>query len=86
MPNIRSSAKRVRTSEKRRSYNRAIKSEMRTLVKKFDEAVQGGEKETAAERFRKAASALDRAAGKGVVHKNFVARKKSRMASKLASL
>lgn len=86
MPNIRSAAKRVRTSAKRRTYNRSIKSEVKTLVKKFELAVQSGEKEAALERFRKAASALDKAAVKGVVHKNLAARKKSRMASKLASL
>ncbi len=86
MPNTRSAAKRVRTSQKRRAYNRAIKSRVKTLIKRFEEAVQGGEKELAMERFRVAASALDRAAIKGVVHKNLAARKKSRMASKLASL
>jgi len=86
MPNIKSAVKRVRTSQARRSYNRSIKSKVKTLVKKFEEAVQSGMKEAAVERFRIAASALDRAAAKGVVHKNLAARKKSRMASKLASL
>lgn len=86
MPNIPSAAKRARSSARRRMYNRSIKSEVKTLVKKFEQAVLSGEKDEAVARFRKAASALDKAAGKGVVHKNLAARKKSRMASKLASL
>lgn len=86
MPNIKSAEKRVHTSEKRRAYNRSIKSRVKTLVKRFEEAVQGGVKETAEERYRIAASALDRAAAKGVVHKNLAARKKSNMARKLASI
>ncbi|MBO2520610.1 MAG: 30S ribosomal protein S20 [Clostridia bacterium] len=86
MPNTRSAAKRVRSSQARRLYNRSIKSRVRTLVKKFEQAVQSGEKELAVERYRAAASALDKAAAKGVVHKNLAARKKSRMATKLASL
>lgn len=86
MPNTRSAAKRVRSSQARRLYNRSIKSRVRTLVKKFEQAVQSGEKELAVERYRAPASALDKAAAKGVVHKNLAARKKSRMATKLASL
>ena len=80
MPNIRSAAKRARTSAKRRMYNRAIKSEVRTLVKRFDEAVQGGEKEAASERFPRRQGARP-GSRKGVVHKNLAARKKSRMAT-----
>lgn len=84
--NTPSAIKRVRTSEKRRLYNRSIKSAVRTMVRRFDEAVASGEASAANERFVKAASALDRAVSKGVLHKNTAARKKSRMASRLTSL
>lgn len=86
MANTLSAQKRVRTSEKRRMYNRSVKSAVKTLVKRFEEAVAAGEVQLAKERFSKAASALDKAVVRGVLHKNTAARKKSRMAVKLAKL
>lgn len=85
MANSRSAIKRIRTNAKRRDYNRATKSRVRTLIKKFEAAVQEGQLDVAKERYNEAASALDKAAIKGVLHKNQAARKKSRMAVKLAS-
>lgn len=86
MANTRSAAKRARSSQKRRLYNRSVKSTVKTLVKRFEEAVAAGDAQLARERYSKAASALDKAVNKGVLHKNAAARKKSRMATKLAKL
>lgn len=86
MANTRSAAKRVRSSQRRRLYNRSVNSTVRTLVKRFEEAVAAGDAQLAQERYTKAASALDKAVNKGVLHKNAAARKKSRMATKLARL
>lgn len=86
MANIKSAEKRARTSEKRRMYNRSIKSRVRTMVTKFEQAAASGERESASARFVQAASELDKAVSKGVLHKNLAARKKSRMAKKLAAL
>jgi small subunit ribosomal protein S20 len=79
VPVIKSAMKRARTSAKRQRYNRAIKSEIKTHVRKFRNA----EGDTAVAAFRQAASKLDRAANKGVVHPNKAARLKSRMAKRL---
>lgn len=84
--NTASAKKRARSSLKRRERNRSVKSRVRTLVKRFEEAVESGGTDAANERYVAAASALDRAASKGIVHKNFAARKKSRMAKRLSSL
>lgn len=81
IPIIKSAKKRARTSEKRHDYNQAIKSRVKTNVRKFIEA-EGEAKET---NFRIAASALDRAANKGVIHPNKAARTKSRMAKRMAA-
>jgi small subunit ribosomal protein S20 len=77
MPNIKSAAKRVRQDEKRRMRNRINKSKLRTALKKYDGA------EDKAEALPKAFAALDRAVGKGVIHRNKADRKKSRLAKKL---
>ena len=86
MANTKSAAKRARTSEKRRMYNRSIKSRVKTMITKFEQAVASGERESASARFVQAASALDKAVSKGVLHKNLAASRKSRMARKLAAL
>lgn len=86
MANSRSALKRIRTSEKSRLRNQSAKSRVRTLVRKFEEAVVSGDQAAAGETFAEASSALDRAASKGILHQNMAARKKSRMASRLTSL
>ncbi|BAS28521.1 30S ribosomal protein S20 [Limnochorda pilosa] len=83
MPNTRSAAKRARQSERRRQRNQAVKSATRTAVRRTREALEGGNAQTAAERLQAAASALDRAARKGVIHRNEAARRKSRLARRL---
>ena len=82
MPNIKSAIKRVKVNEKKNLRNRMIKSAMRTSVKKFDTAVLNGTADQAA--LSATASAIDRAASKGVLHKNAANRKKARLAKRLA--
>lgn len=79
MPNIKSAIKRVKTSEKSAQRNRVVKTRMRTSVKKFEVAAEAGEKENLKELYLNAVSNVDRAASKGVIHKNASARKKSQL-------
>lgn len=83
MANSPSAIKRARTNIKRRDHNRSIKSKVRTLVRNFDAALDEGNVDKAKDGYNAAASALDKAASKGVVHKNEAARRKARMATKL---
>ena len=82
MPNIKSAIKRVKVNQKKNLRNRMIKSAMRTSLKKFDAAVVGGSADQA--QLSGAQSAVDRAASKGVMHKNAANRKKARLAKKMA--
>ncbi|MGN1280797.1 MAG: 30S ribosomal protein S20 [Succinivibrio sp.] len=81
MPNIKSAKKRVELSEKARQHNVAARSKMRTLIKNVIKAVQSGDKEAAKTAFSVAEPVLDRAANKGLVHKNKVARHKSNLSA-----
>ena len=82
MANIKSSAKRDEKSKELRAKNRADKTEMKTKLKKFDAAVAEGNREEAANAYKVAVQSVDRAAGKGLLHKNNAAHKKSAMAQK----
>ncbi|WP_026460785.1 30S ribosomal protein S20 [Schaalia suimastitidis] len=86
MANIKSQIKRIRTNEKRRLRNQAVKSELKTLVRKAREAVEAGDKEAAVEALRVASRKLDKAVSKGVIHKNQAANRKSKLARRVASL
>lgn len=86
MANIKSAKKRIKVIETKTLRNRMIKSSLKTAIKKFLVAVEGGNVEEAKTTFVAATKALDMAASKGIVHKNKVARNKSRLASKLNSL
>ena len=79
MPNIKSAVKRDEKSKQLRAKNRADKTALKTVIKKFDAAVEGGEKTAAAESYKVAVKAVDKAAAKGLLHKNNVANKKSRI-------
>jgi small subunit ribosomal protein S20 len=81
--NIKSQIKRVKTNEKRRMRNKSVRSSVRTAVRKFREAVEAGDNENAALLQRAAARALDKAASKGVIHKNQAANRKSAMAKRI---
>jgi small subunit ribosomal protein S20 len=80
MANIKSQIKRNKQNETRRERNKAVKTALKTSTKKVHTAVADGDAETAATLQRDSARALDKAAGKGVLHKKTAARKKSRLA------
>jgi small subunit ribosomal protein S20 len=86
MANTASARKRIRQTERRTERNHARKSRMRTFIKKVEAAIAGGDKTVAAEALRVAQPELQRAATKGVIHSNTVARKISRLAARIKSL
>ncbi|MGW5052274.1 30S ribosomal protein S20 [Actinokineospora sp. NPDC004072] len=86
MANIKSQLKRIKTNEKRRQRNKAVKSAVKTAVRKFREAAEAGEKAQAETLMRAAGRALDKAASKGVIHANQAANKKSAMALRFNKL
>lgn len=83
MPNIKSAIKRVKVNEKKRLRNRMVKSATKTSLKKFDLTLKH-DAPAAAQLLSQAMSAVDRAAAKGVIHKNAANRKKARLARALA--
>jgi small subunit ribosomal protein S20 len=86
MPNIKSAIKRVKVSEKRRLRNASQKSNLRSAVKSFETAAASSNVETATAALVTASQKLDKAATKGLIHKNAAARKKSRLAKRLNAL
>jgi small subunit ribosomal protein S20 len=86
MANTASARKRIRQTEKRTARNKARKSRVRTFVKYVETALAKGDKEAAAEALRAAQPELQRAAGKGVLHANTVARKLSRLSARVKAL
>ncbi|ULT55735.1 30S ribosomal protein S20 [Neobacillus drentensis] len=86
MPNIKSAIKRVKTAEARNAQNTTAKSAMRTAVKKVEAAVTLNDAAATKEALVAAASKLDKAAAKGLIHKNAAARKKSRLMKKSNAL
>lgn len=83
MPNIKSSERSVKTDAQRRAQNFSTRSAVKTISRKVAESVAGGKIEEAKVLLPKANSTIDKAASKGVIHKNAAARKKSRLAKKL---
>jgi small subunit ribosomal protein S20 len=86
MANTASARKRIRQIERRTERNHARKSRMRTFVKKVETAIATGDKAAAAAALQAAQPEMQRAAGKGVVHKNTVARKLSRLSTRIKAL
>jgi small subunit ribosomal protein S20 len=86
LANIKSAIKRNRQSEKRREQNRVYRTGARGSVKKANLAIQAGDVQKAREATRLAASALDAAAEKGIIHKNNAARRKGALMKKVAAL
>ena len=86
MPNIKSAIKRVSVIEKKTLRKKMIKSGYKSAVKKFEQAVEAGNKEDATKLFSEAKKKVDQACTKGVIVKNTAARKKSNMAKKLNSI
>ena len=83
---LKSSKKRIRQNEKRRVRNRYYLSRSRTFVKKAKEAIASGDLEQAKTATRIATQALDKAAAKGVIHKNNASRRKGRIMKQVAAL
>ena len=77
MANIKSQKKRIKTNEKARQRNRAYKAELKTTVRRVREAVEANDAEQAQAAARKACKLLDKAAAKGIIHKNQAANRKS---------
>ena len=77
MANIKSQKKRILTNEKARLRNKAVKSALKTHIRKFREAAAEGDVEKAQQAAKVACRALDKAASKGVIHKNQAANRKS---------
>lgn len=79
MANIKSAKKRILVNDKKNLRNRSIKSALKTTVKKFNAAVAEGNKELAASTLPGVISAVDKAAAKGIMHKNAANRKKAEL-------
>jgi small subunit ribosomal protein S20 len=86
LANIKSQIKRNRQNEKRRLRNRAVRGTTRSVVRNARTLIESGEVENSQSAVQTALSALDKAAQKGVLHKNNAARRKSRLMKRLAAL
>ena len=82
MPNIQSAKKRVKVSEKKNLHNRIVKSGMRTSIRKFDSAI-AADPQNANVQLSATSAVIDKAASKGVLHKNAANRKKARLARQM---
>lgn len=83
MANIKSAEKRARIAKVRTARNRSYKSAIKTATKKLETAINAGDMEQAKTIFINVEKQLDKAASKGIIHKNTVARKKARLTKKL---
>lgn len=79
MANIKSAKKRIKVIEKKTLRNKMVKSKLKTLSKKVDSAVAASDKNLAAQNLKEAVVAIDKAAAKGIIHKNTAARKVSNL-------
>lgn len=86
MPNIKSAKKRLAISRRQNIKNSAARSTVRTAVKKFENAVTAGENSQAQLAYKDMVRSLDKAVSKGLMHKNTVARKKSRLSKRLKDM
>jgi small subunit ribosomal protein S20 len=86
MPHTKSAERRMRSSARRQQQNQSTKRRVKTLEKKYEAAVNSGNKTDAEATFRSLASALDKGSKAGVLHANTVRRKKSRLSARVAGL
>ena len=86
MPNIKSAKKRVKTTEARTLRNKMYRSEMKTIIKKFDMAVESGDKDAAKAAYLAAVKKVDQASARGIRHKNTASHRKSKFTKKLNAL
>ena len=85
MANIKQQKKRILTNEKARQRNKAVKSSLKTAIRRVHQAVDAGDTERATELAQEASRKLDKAASKGVIHKNQAANRKSAVAKRVTS-
>lgn len=83
MPNIKSAKKRVKVIKTKTLRNQMLKSNLKTVIKKFEAAVNSADKKKAAEALKVAVKRIDQAVAKGILKKNTASRKKSQLALKL---
>ena len=83
MANIKSAKKRIRVFEKKTALNRARKSQLKTAIRRFEEAVAAGNREEAVAKFQFAQKKIYQVAYKGTIHKNAASRKVAKLAQKL---
>ncbi len=86
MANIKSQIKRNRQNEKARLRNKSVKSSLKTVIRKLNEASASGDVQTATTLLRDASRQLDKAVSKGVIHKNQAANRKSAIAKRISTL
>ena len=86
MANIKSQIKRIKTNEAARQRNVAVRSALKTSVRRFRSAADAGDKDAATTALQQASKLLDKAASKGVIHRNQAANRKSALAKKVAGL
>lgn len=86
MANIKSARKRARQAEKRRRHNMAQRSKLRTHIKKVTKAIEEGDREAAAARYREAVPVIDTMINKGILHRNNAARHKSRLNKRIREM
>ena len=83
MANTKSAQKRIRVSQRKRARNKPVQSQTKTLISKAEELIFSGDTEQAEGAVTAAVSSLDKAVGKGILHPNNAARRKSRLVKKL---
>jgi ribosomal protein S20 len=86
MPNIKSAAKRVKVIKAKTLKNKIFKSQLRTIIKKYAAAIDGGNKSEATAAYREAVKKVDQAVSRNIMHKNAAARKKSQFTRKLNTI
>lgn len=86
MPKTKSAKKRLRSSHKKFLRNKALRSNMKTAIKRAELALESGDVEEAKRLYNYASSAIDKAKSKGAIHKNKASREKSKLGKKLAEL
>ncbi|WP_270887684.1 30S ribosomal protein S20 [Pedococcus sp. 5OH_020] len=86
MANIKSQLKRIKTNRTATERNKAVKSELKTWIRKFQAAAETGDAAATQRALKAASTKLDKAVSKGVIHANQAANKKSAMAKKASSL
>jgi len=86
MANTKSAQKMVRKNERRTAVNKSRRTNMRTQIRKVEEAIAAGDKETAVQALRKAEPKIIRSAQKGILHKRTAARKVSRLTKRVNSI